>query len=123
VEKNRWFAIACLALICVLAGLLLMRPSHPGLVYKGKTVEDWSLQLYISQDESGRNAASAALKELGPKAIPDVSRMLRRKDPPGVVDGPEVAGALPPRNCLECKSSSRGIGSYCGNASSCGDRA
>ena len=58
-----------------------MRPSHPGLVYKGKTVEDWSVQLYVSQDQNARNTASAALKELGPKAMPDLNRMLRRKDP------------------------------------------
>jgi HEAT repeat protein len=82
VNRKRWLlAIIAVVVICVVAGLLLMRPSHPGLVYKGKTVEDWSVQLYISQDETARNTASAALKELGPKAMPDLNRMLRRKDP------------------------------------------
>ena len=79
--KKRWWAIIGLVVICVVAGSLLMRPSRPGLTYQGKTVEEWSVQLYLSQDESGRNTASAALKELGPKAIPDITEMLHRKDP------------------------------------------
>jgi HEAT repeat protein len=81
VLKKRWLAIIAVVVICVGAGLMLMRPGGRGLVYKGKTVEEWSVQLYLSQDEAGRNAASAALKELGSKAVPDIVRMLHRKDP------------------------------------------
>jgi HEAT repeat protein len=39
------------------------------------------VQLYVSQEETARDAASAALKALGPKAVPDIIRMLRNKDP------------------------------------------
>ena len=81
VLKKRWWAIGGILVVCVIGGSLLMRPGRPGLVYKGKSVEEWSVQLYVSQDESARKAASAALKELGPKAIPDIIGMLRKKDP------------------------------------------
>lgn len=81
VNRKRWLAILAVVVVLVIAGVLLVRPSQPGLVYKGKTVEEWGVQLYLSQDESVRNAASAALKELGPKAVPDIIRMLHRKDP------------------------------------------
>lgn len=97
VLKKRWWAIIAVVVVCVIAGLLLMRPSRPGLVYKGKSVEEWSVQLYVSQDEGARNVASVALKELGPKAVPDVIRMLRRKDPFIRRQVWAIAAKLPPQ--------------------------
>jgi len=95
--KKRWLVIVALVVICVVAGLLLMRPSQPGLVYKGKSVEEWSVQLYLSLDENARHSASAALKELGPKAVPDIIRMLRRKDPFIRRQVWSVAAKMPPQ--------------------------
>jgi len=55
------------------------------------------VQLYLSQDENARHSASAALKELGPKAVPDIIRMLRRKDPFIRRQVWSVAAKLPPQ--------------------------
>src|ERR1051326_416100 len=79
--KKRLLAGSAIVAACVIAGLLLTRRSQPAVIYKGKSVEEWSLQLYLSQDQGARDAASAALKTLGPKAMPDIVRMLRNKDP------------------------------------------
>jgi hypothetical protein len=77
-KRKRWLlAIVALVVVCVVGGSLLMRPKQRGLTYKGKTVEEWSVLLYVSQDPSARDAASAALKELGAKAIPDITRAKR----------------------------------------------
>ena len=73
--------IVAIVAVCIAAGLLLTQQSQPRLSYQGKSVEQWSGQLYASVDVGDRNAASAALKEMGPKAVPDLVRMLRRKDP------------------------------------------
>lgn len=67
--------------VCVIAVLLLTRRSQAPVLYQGKTVEEWSVQLYVSLEPGARDAASAALKALGPKAVPDIIRMLRNKDP------------------------------------------
>src|ERR1041385_7649473 len=79
--KKRLLAGLLIVAVCVSAALLLTQRSRPTLMYQGKSVEDWSMQLYLSQDQGARDAASAALKTLGPKAVPDVMRMLRNKDP------------------------------------------
>jgi HEAT repeat protein len=79
--KKRLPAGLAIVAVCVIAGLLLTRRNHSTLTYQGKSVEEWSVQLYVSQDQGARDAASAALKTLGPKAIPDIIRMLRNKDP------------------------------------------
>src|SRR6266481_8651871 len=81
VLKKRLLVIVAIVAICIAAGLLLTQQSQPRLSYQGKSVEQWSGQLYASVDEGDRKAASAALKEMGPKAVPDLVRMLRRKDP------------------------------------------
>src|SRR3954464_4789428 len=79
--KKRFLAGFGILGVCVIAGLLLTRRIQPTLIYEGKSIEEWSMQLYLSQDQGERDAASAALKRLGPKAVPDVVRMLRNQDP------------------------------------------
>jgi len=61
--KKRWLVIVAIAAICIAAGLLLTQQSQPRLTYQGKSVEEWSGQLYASPGENARKSASAALKE------------------------------------------------------------
>jgi HEAT repeat protein len=97
--KKRWLAILALAAVCVVGGLLLARRSQPLLMYEGKSVEQWSVQLYTGSqglqfytgvqlhgvpevpDQRSRDAAAVALKALGVKAVPGLIQMLREKDP------------------------------------------
>lgn len=79
--KKRLSAGFAIVAVSVVAVLILMRHSQRPLTYQGKTVEEWSLQLYVSLEQTQRIAASAALKTMGSNAVPDVVRMLRKKDP------------------------------------------
>lgn len=79
--KRRLLAGVAILAVCATAGWLLTRRTQPELVHAGKTVEEWGVQLYLSQEQSARDTAAAALKTLGAKAVPDIIRMLRRKDP------------------------------------------
>src|SRR3954452_5699753 len=79
--KKPLLAGLAIAAVCAIAVLLMTRRSQAPVLYEGKSVEQWSVQLYISQEQSARDAASAALKALGPKAVPDIIGMLRNQDP------------------------------------------
>lgn len=61
-------AIAC--------GVAAKRPRE--LVFQGKPVSAWAFQLYGPVE---RDAAAVVFKELGERAVPDLVRMLRTRDP------------------------------------------
>ncbi len=79
--KKRLSLALGIVVVFLFVGPLLTRRNQPAVVYQGKSVEEWSLQLYSSLEQTQRDAASAALKTLGSNAVPDVIRMLRNRDP------------------------------------------
>ena len=60
-------------------GILVSRRSPEHLLYQGKTVRAWAGQLY-APDQRVRDEASAALKAMGPRAVPELVKMLQAKD-------------------------------------------
>src|SRR5207253_2315838 len=60
-------------------GVIWMIATRPGapqkVVFAGKSVETWSLQAYARDGKS-----EAVLRELGPRAVPDLIWQLRMKD-------------------------------------------
>jgi len=59
----------------------LLGPSRDTFVYEGKSVEDWSLQLFGAPSQSDRDAAADAFKQMGPIAVPKLVKQLRTRDP------------------------------------------
>jgi HEAT repeat protein len=64
---------------CVVVGALISRSHGRNLVYQGKTVRAWLLQLSTS-DPKARTEAEAAFTALGTNAVPELARLLRTDD-------------------------------------------
>ena len=75
-----WFLTA-LAVIgfCVVVGILILRSDSRNLLYQGKTVKTWLLQLSTS-DPKSRAEAEAAFVALETNAVPELVRLLRADD-------------------------------------------
>ncbi len=65
--------VLCLGIV----GFVASRAPRP-VVFEGKSVRAWSFQLYGPIE---REKAQAVIQELGERAVPDLIRMLRTKDP------------------------------------------
>lgn len=74
------FGIAGVCLLAwALAGSLGFRRAPESLVYHGKSVKTWALQLTTTETKS-HDEATSALKALGPSAVPGLVRLLQAKD-------------------------------------------
>lgn len=80
-RKRAWL-LAGLAVIslCAVVGPLISRLDAQNLVYHGKTVKAWLLQLSPSSDPKARAEAEAAFAALGTNAVPELARLLRADD-------------------------------------------
>src|ERR1051325_266650 len=63
----------------VLAAFLAGRRSGPDVLYLGKSLKTWTLQFYSSGQKEHEEAA-AALKAMGPEAVPGLIQMLQTQD-------------------------------------------
>jgi len=77
--KKRLFALLAVTVFCVMVGMLVFRLESRKLVYQGKSVKTWLLQL-STPDPKARDEAEAALKALGTNAVPELARLLRADD-------------------------------------------
>ena len=81
--KKRLYAVLGFAGLCLLAWILAgtfgFRRAPEALIYHGKSVETWALQLRMS-DPKARDEAVAALKAMGPTAVPGLVRLLQARD-------------------------------------------
>ena len=80
-RRHRAWLLVGLAVIgfCVVVGALISRSDGRNLVYQGKTVRAWLLQLSTS-DPKARTEAEAAFTALGTNAVPELARLLRADD-------------------------------------------
>ncbi len=62
-----------------LAGLFWLRTAPEGVLYHGKSVQQWALQLR-NPDPKSHQEAAAALKAIGPVAVPGLVRLLHARD-------------------------------------------
>src|SRR6266576_1042546 len=67
--------------LCLLATFLVFNRGSKEFRYQGKTVKEWSLQLYMGSDQRARDEASRIFSTIGSNAVPDLIRLLRRQDP------------------------------------------
>ena len=64
----------------LLAGILVWKQgTEPLVYYQGKTVRAWAAQLYAPAQRP-RDEASAALRAMGPRAIPELVRLLQARN-------------------------------------------
>lgn len=79
---RRWLlaSAAGLLLLLVLVVLLISWwPAPAPTVYQGRTVTEWSALIFSGEPQLDQ--ATAALRALGAKAVPDLVRQLRARDP------------------------------------------
>lgn len=77
-KKRRFNWLTLLLLSLVLTAVLLSRPETP-VTYQGKDVWQWTVQLN-SPGQPQRDEAAAALRQLGPVAVPELLRKLRTEE-------------------------------------------
>jgi HEAT repeat protein len=63
-----------------MVGILILRSNSRNLVYQGKPVRAWLYQL-LTSDSKVLAEAEAALDAMGTNAVPELSRLVRTKDP------------------------------------------
>jgi HEAT repeat protein len=63
-----------------MVGILISRSNSRNLVYQGKTVTEWLLQLAAPSAPKARAEAEAAFEALGTNAVPELARLLRADD-------------------------------------------
>ena len=78
--KKRVLLLA-LAVLGLALGLWLVGPARGRFIYEGKSLEDWSLQLFGSPSQVERDQAAAAFKRMGAPAVPGLLKLLRTRDP------------------------------------------
>ena len=78
--KKRLLVLLAIAGFGVGIAILLLRLNSQVLVYQGKTVKAWLLQLSTT-DAKAHDEAEAAFKALGTNAVPELARLLRADDP------------------------------------------
>lgn len=72
--------LAVLLIAIAIAGMIVWQASgRPEPVYRGRTVDAWLDDVAASRDDS---EYSAALKEIGPRAVPFIFRKLNQNDSP-----------------------------------------
>jgi HEAT repeat protein len=79
-HRSWWLAGLGIIGLCVLVGTLIARSHARDLVYHGKSVKAWLLQLSTPLDQKARAEAEAALAALGTNAVPELARLLRTGD-------------------------------------------
>jgi HEAT repeat protein len=79
-HRSWWLAGLAFIGLCVLVGILISKASSRNLVYHGKSVKAWLLQLSTPPDQKARAEAEAALAALGTNAVPELVRLLRTGD-------------------------------------------
>ena len=77
VRKRLYIGLAVLGLVLI-AGFLGAKRQPEPVVYRGKPVRVWAMQMGAGQAE--REEAAAALKQLGTNAVPELVRMLGTRD-------------------------------------------
>ena len=66
--------------LCAL-GIVLIATHKPGITsYQGKTIEAWALQL-SSTNQAARNEAAKVFGALGTRALPELTRLLQKREP------------------------------------------
>ncbi len=81
IVKRRLLIGLAVAALCVAAGILAVNRRHSeSPPYQGKSLQAWCLQLYGSPDQRARDEAEAAMKSFGPKAVPDLIKLLQARD-------------------------------------------
>ena len=80
-RPHRAWLLVGLAILgfCLVVGALISRSDARNLVYKGRTVKAWLLQL-STPDPVARTEAEAAFTALGTNAVPELGRLLRTDD-------------------------------------------
>ena len=78
VKRKLLIGLAALA-ACALAAMLIRGRSPNQFLYQGKSVRIWAAQLFSPTPRSCAEA-EAAFKAMGPRAVPDLIRMLQAKD-------------------------------------------
>jgi len=80
-QRHRAWLLVGLAILgfCLVVGSLISTSDARNLVYRGKTVKAWLLQL-STPDPVARTEAEAAFAALGTNAVPELARLLRTDD-------------------------------------------
>jgi len=77
VKKRLFIGSAVLAFVVACSALVILLRKEPG--YQGKSIKSWALQALAPQQEA-RQEAIAAFQQMGPKAVPQLAKLLERKD-------------------------------------------
>ena len=76
---RRWLGVTVAVLTLAIALILLRNwTGDKGVRYHGKTVAEWSTLVFGQQAQA--DEASAALKQMGPAAVPDLVKLLGARD-------------------------------------------
>src|SRR5258708_5022515 len=78
--RRRLSIILALTGLCILAVVLVIRRQADTYVYKGQGLQAWAMQLSAPQP-GAQEAANAAFKSMGSKAVPGLISLLEAKDP------------------------------------------
>src|SRR6266446_7008916 len=78
--RRRLSIVLALTGLCIVAAVLVIRRQADAYVYKGQGLKAWALQLSAPQP-ADKEAASAAFKSMGGKAVPGLIHLLETKDP------------------------------------------
>jgi HEAT repeat protein len=78
--KKRLLVLLTVTGFCVIVGILISRSNSRNLVYQGKTVKAWLLQLSAPTDPKAHAEAEAAFQALGTNAVTELARLLRADD-------------------------------------------
>lgn len=74
--------IALLSFASLAIGLVVQHEiAYRRACYQGKHVREWAAQLYATYEPSGTNAAAAAFRAMGSKAVPALRSLINLHDP------------------------------------------
>src|SRR5262245_58828063 len=66
--------------VCLLTALAAYRWIAKPSMFKGKSLQAWSMQLSYSPDPKLREQAAAVIQALGTQAVPGLARLLQTQD-------------------------------------------
>jgi HEAT repeat protein len=79
-QRSWWLSGLAFIGLCLIVGTLITWSNAHSLVYHGKTVKTWLLQLSTPPNPQARAEAEATFRDLGTNAVPELARLLRIGD-------------------------------------------
>ena len=93
-KKLGLWAVVVLAL-GGLAVLLAVRAAPKGIEYHGRSLLAWCLQLSPASDWGAQQEARSAIREIGPRAVPELTRLLQARDSWAKLQSFRFSGVFP----------------------------